>query len=598
MREQMNIVVIGHVDHGKSTVIGRLLADTDSLPKGKLEEVKRRCAQNARPFEYAFLLDALKDEQTQGITIDSARCFFHSARREYIIIDAPGHIEFLKNMVSGAARAEAALLVIDAKEGIRENSRRHGYLLGMLGIRQVTVLVNKMDLIDHSQNGFDAIRGEYTTFLENIGIRPRGFIPISARNGDNIVRHSENLPWYQGPSVLDMMDGFEKAAEPADKPVRFPVQDIYKFTEDGDERRIFAGRLETGTISVGDEVVFLPSRKLSRITTIEGFNRPTQEKAVAGQSTGFTLDTQVYVQPGELMCRVGQEPAMTASQFRANLFWMGRAPMIRGKRYKLKLAGVRVPVWLKDIHTVMDAADLVTDSTRQQIEWHDVAQCTLETLKPIAFDNADAIAQTGRFVIIDNYEIAGGGIVLEKVESSSNRIDEHVRQRERNWQRTAINAGLRAGRYHQKAALILIAGPVDTGKVKLAQALEESLFAGGRLVYYLGISNSLTAVGHDVPSYGERDEYLRRLGEVAHLFTDAGVILIATASDLEDFEVQMVETLNQPNDCIVINIGENRLGPGQADLEMAEVTQENQAAAIQKIKQLLEEKQYLVEYYV
>ncbi|MHC5179160.1 MAG: GTP-binding protein, partial [Planctomycetota bacterium] len=189
-RQKMNIVIIGHVDHGKSTLVGRLLADTHSLPEGKLEEVKARCAQNARPFEYAFLLDALKDEQAQGITIDSARCFFRSDKREYILIDAPGHIEFLKNMISGAARAEAAVLVIDAEEGVQENSRRHGYLLSMLGIRQIVVAVNKMDLADHSQDVFNAVREEYTQFLSQIQVTAQQFIPISARDGDHIADRS------------------------------------------------------------------------------------------------------------------------------------------------------------------------------------------------------------------------------------------------------------------------------------------------------------------------------------------------------------------------------------------------------------------------
>jgi len=257
----MNIVVIGHVDHGKSTVIGRLLADTNSLPQGKLEMVQQQCKQNARPFEYAFLLDALKDEQAQGITIDSARCFFRSDKREYIIIDAPGHIEFLKNMISGAARAEAGLLVIDANEGVQENSRRHGYLVSMLGVGQMAVCVNKMDLVGFSRDKFDAIVEEYSQFLERIGVVPKAFIPLSARDGDNIVSASPNTPWYTGPSVLGMLDEFRKEPPPVDKPLRMPVQDIYKFTAEGDERRIVAGRVETGSLNAGDEVIFLPSRQ-------------------------------------------------------------------------------------------------------------------------------------------------------------------------------------------------------------------------------------------------------------------------------------------------------------------------------------------------
>jgi len=217
--EDMNVVIAGHVDHGKSTIIGRLLADTGSLPEGKLEQVKETCRRNSKPFEYAFLLDALKDEQAQGITIDSARCFFETEQRRYIILDAPGHIEFLKNMVTGAARAEAALLVIDADEGIQENSRRHGYMLSMLGIKQVTVLVNKMDLVDYSQEVFAEIVEEYTEFLSEIDITPSTFVPVSGMEGDNIASLSEQTPWYEAETVLGVLDSFEAEGLPASREV-------------------------------------------------------------------------------------------------------------------------------------------------------------------------------------------------------------------------------------------------------------------------------------------------------------------------------------------------------------------------------------------
>lgn len=594
--EQMNIVVIGHVDHGKSTVVGRLLADTGSLPQGKLAEVKANCERNSRPFEYAFLLDALKDEQAQGITIDSARCFFKSDKREYIIIDAPGHIEFLKNMISGAARAEAAVLVIDAKEGVRENSRRHGYLLGMLGVKQVAVCVNKMDLIDYDRDTFERIKAEFTDFLRQIDLEPKCFVPVSAREGDNVTCLSEKTPWFKGPTILQVLDGFAKEPPDLDKPLRFPVQDIYKFTAQGDDRRIVAGRIETGSVSKGDEVVFLPSGKRSTITGVEGFNEPEKRQTGAGMSTGFTLDTQIYINPGELMCRANQTQPRLSSQLGVNIFWMGRHPMIRGKRYKMKLAGARVPVWLRSVDTVLDASQLSTETNREQIERHDVARCVLETLKPIAFDLANDIAQTGRFVIIDNYEIAGGGIILDSVEAETDRITEHVTRREANWQRSGLSPGVRAGRYGQRSALVIITGPAGTGKSALAKSLEANLFNCGRIVYYLGLSNSLLGMDADIKDLGQRDEQLRRLGEVSHLFTDAGVILIVTASDLDDYELEMVKTLNLPNECVVVNVGENRFSQQQIDLQADDVSDRDKA--IEKVKKLLRSKNYLIEYYV
>src|SRR5271169_4410196 len=219
-REQMNVVIVGHVDHGKSTLVGRLLADTGSLPDGKLEAVKAQCARNAKPFEYAFLLDALKDEQSQGITIDTARSFFKSSKRDYIIIDAPGHIEFLKNMISGAARAEAALLLIDAHEGIKENSKRHGYMMRFLGIRNIAVCVNKMDLVQYDQKVFEKIKADYTQFLTEIDLKPKTFIPIAAYHGDNMIGPSKNMPWYKGGSVLEVLDTFDKAAPRDQLPFR------------------------------------------------------------------------------------------------------------------------------------------------------------------------------------------------------------------------------------------------------------------------------------------------------------------------------------------------------------------------------------------
>ncbi|MFH1715710.1 MAG: GTP-binding protein [Planctomycetota bacterium] len=597
-KEQMNIVIIGHVDHGKSTLIGRLMADTRSLPKGKLDEVKARCARNARPFEYAFLLDALKDEQAQGITIDSARCFFRSKKREYIIIDAPGHIEFLKNMISGAARAEAALLVIDAREGVRENSRRHGYLLGMLGIKQVAICINKMDIAGYSQKTFESIKNEYLGFLRQIHVEPMDFIPLSAREGDNVASTSVRMPWYTGNTALETMDSFTKETSHVNKPFRFPVQDIYKFTEAGDDRRIIAGRIETGRIRTGDEVIFLPSEKKSTIVTIECFNAPVQTEARCGQSTGFTLDRQVYIKPGELMCKTNEPSARVGSHLKANIFWMARQPMIKDKRYKIKLAGVRAPVWLRQIINVLDASDLTTDSNRQQIERHDVAECILETLKPVAFDTSQDLSQTGRFVIIDNYEIAGGGIVLDSAQNVTNRITERVEQREKRWERSSITPEVRTGRYNQRSTLVLICGSAGLAKEKLAKALEENLFNDGRFVYYLGLSNSLLGIdaGMDISESGERDEYIRQLGEISHLFTDAGMILITTVSNLDDYELETINTLNKPNDCRVINIGLNRFSRTNVDLQIDSLN--DVADAVNRIKELLTTKKYLIEYYL
>lgn len=431
--DQISIVMAGHVDHGKSTVIGRLLAEINALPQGKLEQVQEMCRRSARPFEYAFLLDALKDEQAQGITIDAARCFFRTEKRRYILIDAPGHVEFLKNMITGAARAEAALLVIDAQEGIRENTRRHGYMLSMLGLRQLSVVVNKMDLVGYSREKYEALCAEYGEFLAQLGIKPVSFIPVSGMEGVNIAERSGATPWYSGPTVLEQVESFSHKVEPVELPFRMPLQDVYRFTEDGDNRRIFAGTIETGSIRSGDEVVFLPSGKESRIATVERFNADSDEVAIAGEAPGFTLETQVYVRPGEWMVRRDQAPMEVTTRLRVNLFWMGRNPMVRGRRYKLKLGAARSQVTLVEILAVQDAAELANIEGREQVERHEVAEVVLETPRAVAFDTVDRIELTSRLVIVDDYEIAGAGVILEALPNSELQLpsDEELGEQRR-----------------------------------------------------------------------------------------------------------------------------------------------------------------------
>src|SRR4051812_49329964 len=235
--EQLKIVIVGHVDHGKSTFVGRLFNDTGSLPEGKLEQLQKIAERRGVPFEWANLMDGLQAERDQNITIDTAQIWFQTKKRQYVIIDAPGHKEFLKNMITGAANAEAALLLIDASEGVQEQSRRHGYLLNLLGIRQVAVLVNKMDLANYSQERFDAIEKEYREFLQSLGLVPKVFIPISAYHGDNIASRSPKMPWWQGPAVLETLDEFRVGELPKDQALRMPIQDVYRF----DERRILSG---------------------------------------------------------------------------------------------------------------------------------------------------------------------------------------------------------------------------------------------------------------------------------------------------------------------------------------------------------------------
>jgi bifunctional enzyme CysN/CysC len=567
-RIRMNIVIVGHVDHGKSTVVGRLLADTGSLPEGKLESVRAFCERNSRPFEYAFLLDALKDEQAQGITIDTARTFFKSGKRDYIIIDAPGHIEFLKNMVTGAARAEAAVLVIDAKEGIRENSKRHGYLLSMLGIKQIAVAVNKMDLVGYSREVFEDIRDEYVAFLARIGATPKFFIPISAFHGENLTRASDKMPWYKGPNVLAAMDAFEKEPPKADQPFRMPVQDIYKFTSLGDDRRIVTGRVESGSAKVGDEVVFLPSGKKSRIASIEAFHAAPRSEVGAGVSTGFTLAEQIYIGRGELMVKASEAPAEVAKRLRINLFWMGKKPFAAGKTYFLKLGTAKIPCRLERINYLIDASETAGAGKKSAVERHDVADCVIELSKPLAFDPIARLEATGRFVIVDQYEIAGGGIIREALPEEAGPAASGGAA----LVRSTLPATIRAGLLGQKPALLVIAGGPGRDPHGPAKAIEAKLASLGRHAFYLGLSEAgETDKAHDAPAAGDTSSAAHaggaalsaeagwdaqtpaaKLGEAASLLLDAGLIVVVAARGLDADAIKTLEAQVKPHAALAL----------------------------------------------
>jgi bifunctional enzyme CysN/CysC len=572
-RDDIAIVVVGHVDHGKSTIIGRLLADTGSLPQGKIEQVREVCRRTSKPFEYAFLLDALKDEQMQGITIDTARCFFRSSKRSYLILDAPGHIEFLKNMVTGAGRAEIALLVIDAAEGVQENSRRHATLLSLLGIRQVAVLINKMDLIGYDQVRFEGIVREFTEFLGKVQVSSDFWIPVSGREGDNIARRSSNTSWYLGPTVLETLDRFHPARQGEAQPFRMPVQGVYKFTQNGDNRRIVAGTVVSGILSVGDELVFYPSGKKGIVHTVEAFNRGTLSSARVGYATGFTLREQVYVTRGEIAVHARDHAPQVSSRLKTNLFWLGRVPLSKDKEYLFKLGTAKVKAWLEGISKVLNAADLeATEKTI--IERNEVGECVWILEKAIAFDLGGEIPETSRFVIVDDYEIAGGGTVLEPLEDRQWAVREKVILRNIKWEKGWIAPEERAAKYGQKSALILITGPRDCGKKPIARALEKRLFEEGRLVYFLGIGNVLYGVDADIKgsTVNNREEHIRRLAEVSHVLLDAGAILIVTAVELTGADLDLIKTVVQPDRIVTVWVGERITTDIGADMEVSKLT--------------------------
>lgn len=552
IQETMNIVIVGHVDHGKSTLLGRLYADTGSLPDGKLEKVQAICRQQGKEFEYAFLFDAFLEEQQQGITIDTARTFFSWGGRQYIIIDAPGHKEFLKNMVSGAARAEAALLVIDALEGVREQSKRHGLLLSMLGVEQVTVVVNKMDLVNYRKDVFDGIEKEYRDFLAQLNVTPAYVIPASAKQGANIATLYAETPWYQGPTVLESLSHFHLEARRAEQTLRLPIQDVYKF----DARRILVGRISAGKLRVGDRLVFSPSNKSANVQTIEAFNiDPSPMQAQAGQSVGITLDEQIFVERGQIISHEDSVPLVSTS-LRANIFWLGNRPLNLEHTYLLRLATREVACEIANIHRIVDANNLDDKITNTIVQRNEVADITLRTKSPIAFDLYGDFEVSGRFVLVDDYDVSGGGIVTELVQDDQEGLRNEARERDSAWVKGDVGPEERSQHYGHRAAVVLFTGPDMTAKSFLARKLEAMLVAEGRHAYLLDAENLRRGLDADL-NEANPAEVVRRYGEVARLLTDTGLLIITTTNSFSlptSQVVQAIQTLVNPTPVVTIHM--------------------------------------------
>lgn len=521
-RRALRVVIVGHVDHGKSTLVGRLLYETQSLPEGKFEQIQAVCSRRGMPFEWAFLMDALQAERDQNITIDVSQIWFHSETRPYVIIDAPGHKEFLKNMVTGAATADAAVLLIAANEGVQEQSRRHAYLLSMLGVGQVIVLVNKMDLVGYSDAVFREIEAQYRAFLEKLGVYPLTFVPIAARDGLNLVQPApEQMPWYRGSTLLQALDRLEPAAVPADKPLRFVVQDVYRF----DERRIIAGRVESGAVSVGDRLFFAPQDKESSVATIERWNAPPQASAVAGESIGITLTEQIFVERGQVAVHE-HAPLIETNRFRARVFWMGQRPLALGRTYRLKLLTQEAECSVASIDRVIDASTLdASSSIRRAVARNEVAELTLQTRGVVAMDNYDVNPVTGRFVLVDDKDVAGGGIVF------GGRYVNRAAVRSENiyWSEASTTPRSRRERNGHVPLVVWLTGLSGSGKSTLARSLERELFDRLMQVYVLDGDNVRHGLNSDLGfSPEDRVENIRRVAEVAKLMAEAGMVVITS----------------------------------------------------------------------
>lgn len=527
------IVIVGHVDHGKSTLVGRLLSDTGQVFPERVEKVKNICEQNGKKFEFAFLLDAFEEEQKEGITIDKTEIPWVHEGKEFLIIDTPGHKEFLKNMISGASTAETALIMLDAHEGIKEQFKRHSYIVSMLGIQNVIVVINKMDLVNWSENHFARLRADVDRIYKEMKIDPSEVLPVSAFLGENLLQKSDKLSWYKGPTLAQALIQTTKRIKNKKNNLRFSLQDVYKF----DEKRIYAGKIESGCIAIGDEIKFLPSGSISRIRSIEGWNHSVPLlTAEEGASTGFTLEDPLFLERGEIGFKVKEQAPVATFQVHASIFWMGTKPLTSGKNYKFKMATQETDCKIESIFNVFSPQtfddEIQKKSESLKLDNGEAGEIIIKFQKNIVCDNFKDFPNTGRFVLLDDYRIVGGGVIL-----SSNTIQVFREKSELTSQERALH-------YGHKGAVLWLTGLSGAGKSTIAKTLEKKLFLQNAHMIVLDGDNLRKGVCRDLGfSAEDRKENIRRTGEMAKLLADSGLIAVAALISPFTSDREMVKTL-------------------------------------------------------
>lgn len=521
--QQLRVVIVGHVDHGKSTLIGRLLYDTDSLPDGKYEELVKASKRRGEEIEWSFVLDAFQAERDQAITIDTTQIWFNTDYRNYVIIDAPGHREFLKNMISGAAAADAAILVVDANEGVKEQTKRHAYMLHLLGLKQVAVVINKMDLVGYSEECFAEVSKQVKKYLDSIGLQPAFIVPIAARNGDMIANRNDELNWYRGKNLLEVLDAFEVSTPYTIQPLRFPVQDVYRFDN---KKRIIVGRVETGSLNVGDTIFFSPTNEKAKITSIETWPRDEGKvQAKAGEVIGITLDEPIFVERGHMGSHPDKLP-MLSNVFRANIFWLSDNTLKVGNSYKVRYGTNEIAVSVHSIDAVIDTQDLGSEGKATEVHRNEVAEITLRARDLIPVDPYTENMSTGRLVLYDGHDVAGGGIL--SMEGYPDQRRSSTPKSDNIYQVSyLVSQDMRAQRNGHYGGIFWFTGLSGAGKSTLAMAVEKELFDRGLNPYVLDGDNVRHGLNSDLGfSPEDRTENIRRVGEVAALQADAGLIVV------------------------------------------------------------------------
>ncbi len=532
-RRLLRVLTCGSVDNGKSTLIGRLLHECGAIFEDQLsalENDSRRYGTTGESIDFALLLDGLEAEREQGITIDVAYRYFATDRCSFIIADTPGHEQYTRNMATGASNSDAAVILIDARKGVSMQTRRHAVICSLLGIRHVVLAINKMDLVDHSQEVFDGIAGDFRAFAARLSFGSVVPIPISARFGDNVVVRGTNMAWYDGPSLLRSLEAIEAEAALAELPFRFPIQWVNRPDQ---EFRGFAGTVASGRIRPGDPVRVArngAASRVARIVTAAG----DLDAAGAGDAVTVTLADDLDIARGDLLAAPDHRPEV-ADQFAAHVIWMSAEPLLPGRSYLMRIGTQWVPATVSSIKHKVDINHLEPLAART-LTANEIGLCNLATAIPVAFDAYDDNRETGAFIIVDRYtnETVGAGMIAFALRRATNIHPEHL----------AIEKEARARLKHQRPCIVWFTGLSASGKSTIAKRVEAQLHAAGHHTYMLDGDNVRHGLNHDLGfTDADRVENIRRVGEVAKLFVDAGLIVLCAFISPFRAERQMVRDL-------------------------------------------------------
>jgi bifunctional enzyme CysN/CysC len=528
----LRFITCGSVDDGKSTLIGRLLYDSKMIFEDQLaalEADSKKMGTQGQNIDFALLVDGLAAEREQGITIDVAYRFFSTDKRKFIVADTPGHEQYTRNMVTGASTADLAIILIDARRGVLTQTRRHSYLVSLIGIRQVVLAINKMDLVNYSREVFDRILGDYTAFAQALDIPKIVAIPISALAGDNITEASGNTPWYHGPTLMSHLENVEIASLSRTAPFRMPVQWVNRPNLDF---RGFSGMVSAGTVHPGDAVKIMPSARTSRVARvlIDG----DQPYATAGQSITITLEDEVDCSRGDVICGA-ESPAEVSDQFETTIVWMSDTHMLPGRSYLMKLGTATVTCSVTALKHKVNVNTL-EHSAAKQLELNEIGVCNVSLDRQLAFDPYAENRDTGGFILIDRLsnETMAAGMINFALRRAQNI----------HWQAVDLSRAARASQKGQQACVLWFTGLSGAGKSTIANLVEKRLFAMGRHSTMLDGDNVRHGLNRDLGfTDTDRVENIRRVGEVARLMSDAGLIVLVSFISPFRSERQMAREL-------------------------------------------------------